>query len=157
MKAINPCLWFDNQAEEAVKYYVSIFPNSKIGAVSRYDKASAEVSGQKEGSILTVSFSLNGQDYIGMNGGPLFKFSEAISFVVNCEDQKEIDYYWEKLSAVPASEQCGWLKDKFGMSWQIVPTVLEKLMSGDKAREVMAALLKMKKLDIEGLEKAVHN
>ena len=159
MKTINPCLWFDNNAEEAANYYVSAFPNSKILNVARYGKSGAAASGQKEGTAMMVSFNLNGQDYMGLNGGPIFKFSEAISFVIYCEDQKEIDYYWEKLSAVPASEQCGWVKDKFGVSWQIVPTALNKLMSGDpvKAEKVMARLMKMKKIIVKELEEAYES
>ncbi len=156
MKAINPCLWFDNQAEEAAKFYVSIFPNSKVGTIARYNKEGAAASGQKEGSAMTVLFNLSGQDYMGLNGGPLFKFSEAISFVVHCEDQNEVDYYWEKLGEEGKESQCGWLIDKFGLSWQIVPTALAQLMSGPKAPQVMGALLKMKKIIIADLESAAQ-
>lgn len=157
MQKITPCLWFNNQAEEAVNLYVSIFKDSKIGKTARYDKASAEVSGQPEGSVLTMEFELNGQKFTALNGGPIFKFTEAISFVVDCKDQEEIDHFWGKLSAHPESEQCGWLKDKFGVSWQIVPKVLvEMLNDPDKAKagRAMQAMLQMKKIVIADLEKA---
>jgi predicted 3-demethylubiquinone-9 3-methyltransferase (glyoxalase superfamily) len=150
---ITPFLWFDNQAEEAAQFYTSIFKNSKILNVSRYGDAGP---GPK-GSVMVVNFQLEGQQFTALNGGPLFKFSEAFSFVVNCENQQEIDHYWTKLTANGGKEsQCGWLKDKFGFSWQIVPTALGKLMSGDsqKANRVMQALLQMKKLDIATLEEA---
>jgi len=150
---ITPFLWFDNQAEEAAQFYTSIFKNSKILNVSRYGEAGP---GQK-GSVMVVSFQLEGQQFTALNGGPRFKFSEAFSFVVNCENQQEIDHYWTKLTSNGGQEsQCGWLKDKFGFSWQIVPTALGKLMSGDpqKANRVMHALLQMKKLDIATLEEA---
>lgn len=157
MQKISNCLWFNNQAEEAAQFYVSVFGgNSKVGTVLHYDEASAEVSGQPAGSVLTVAFTLHGQDFMALNGGPLFKFTEAISLVVNCDTQEEVDHYWNALSAVPASEQCGWLKDKFGVSWQIVPTVMEKLLSGDsaKSQRAMKAMLDMKKLDIAKLQEA---
>ena len=150
---ITPFLWFDDQAEEAAQFYTSIFKNSKILSVSRYGEAGP---GQK-GSVMVVSFQLEGQQFTALNGGPRFKFSEAFSFVVNCENQQEIDHYWTKLTSNGGQEsQCGWLKDKFGFSWQIVPTALGKLMSGDpqKANRVMQALLQMKKLDIATLEEA---
>jgi predicted 3-demethylubiquinone-9 3-methyltransferase (glyoxalase superfamily) len=150
---ITPFLWFDKQAEEAAQFYTSIFKNSKILNVSRYGEAGP---GPK-GSVMVVSFQLEGQQFTALNGGPLFKFSEAFSFVVNCENQQEIDHYWTKLTSNGGKEsQCGWLKDKFGFSWQIVPTALGKLMSGDpqKANRVMQALLQMKKLDIATLEEA---
>lgn len=156
MQKITPNLWFDKQAEEAVKFYTSVFKNSQMGEVSRYGKEGFEIHGMPEGTAMTVTFELEGQEFMALNGGPIFKFSEAISFIVNCETQEEIDYYWEKLSAVPESEQCGWLKDKFGLSWQIVPAVLGELMSKDpkKSEKVMGALLKMKKLDIKTLQRA---
>lgn len=157
MQKITPCLWFDNKAEEAVQFYTSLFPNSKILNTSRYDKASAEVSGQKEGSILTIECELNGQKFLAMNGGPLFKFTEAISFIVNCETQEEVDKYWNALTQGGAEVQCGWLKDKFGLSWQITPTVLEKLLADKdpkKAGNTMKAMLEMKKLDIKKLQEA---
>jgi len=150
---ITPFLWFDDQAEEAAQFYTSIFKNSKILNVSRYGEAGP---GPK-GSVMVVSFQLEGQQFTALNGGPRFKFSEAFSFVVNCENQQEIDHYWTKLTSNGGQEsQCGWLKDKFGFSWQIVPTALGKLMSGDpqKANRVMQALLQMKKLDIATLEEA---
>jgi len=150
---ITPFLWFDDQAEEAAQFYTSIFKNSKILNVSRYGEAGP---GQK-GSVMVVSFQLEGQQFTALNGGPRFKFSEAFSFVVNCENQQDIDHYWTKLTSNGGQEsQCGWLKDKFGFSWQIVPTALGKLMSGDpqKANRVMHALLQMKKLDIATLEEA---
>jgi predicted 3-demethylubiquinone-9 3-methyltransferase (glyoxalase superfamily) len=151
MQKISPFLWFDSQAEEAAAFYTSVFKNSKVGHISRYDAASAKASGQPEGSVLTVSFQLEGQDFTALNGGPLFKFSEALSFSVECEDQTEIDYYWEKLSAHPESEQCGWLKDKFGLSWQIVPKNMDALIKSPKA---MQALMQMKKIVIADLQKA---
>ncbi len=157
IQKISPCLWFNDQAEEAVTFYASIFKDSKIGKMSRYDDESAQVSGRPTGSILTIEFELFGQHFTALNGGPLFKFTEAVSFVVNCETQEEIDHYWEKLSAVPESEQCGWLKDKFGLSWQIVPTVLDNYLrdeNKEKARRAMSAMLGMKKLVIEDLKKA---
>lgn len=160
MPQIYPCLWFDSQAEEAAKFYTSVFKNSKILESSHYDKASAEVSGQPEGSILTVVFELEGKKFMALNGGPAFKFSEAVSFVVDCKDQAEVDYYWEKLSAVSESEQCGWCKDKFGVSWQIVPVRLNELLSDPdptKAQAAMAAMLEMKKLDVAALEKAAES
>ncbi|OGU30543.1 MAG: hypothetical protein A2057_12615 [Ignavibacteria bacterium GWA2_35_9] len=157
MQKITPFLWFDTQAEEAVNFYSSLFKDSKVGNASRYDEAGAAASGRPEGSVMTVSFQLNGQEFTAINGGPHFKFTEAISFVVNCENQEEVDYYWEKLSAVPQSEMCGWLKDKYGLSWQIVPTVLSKLLTdkdAKKSQRVMQAMLQMKKIEIADLEKA---
>ena len=153
MQKITPFLWFDNNAEQAAQFYTSIFKNSKILNVSRYGDAGP---GPK-GSVMVVNFQLEGQQFTALNGGPLFKFSEAFSFVVNCETQKEIDEYWNKLTSGGGKEsQCGWLKDKFGFSWQIVPAALGKLMSGDpqKANRVMQALLQMKKFDIATLEEA---
>lgn len=157
---ITPCLWFNDKTEEAVNFYISLFPNSKIGSISRYDKTSAEVSGQREGSVLTVEFELFGQQFLALNGGLIFKLSEAISLVVNCETQEEIDKYWSSLSAVPEAEQCGWLKDKYGLSWQIVPTILNKLLTDTdktKAGRVMQAMLEMKKIGIKKLEDAYNN
>lgn len=154
---ITPFLWFDNQAEEAAKFYTSFFPNSKITNVSRYDEAGAKASGQPVGTAMVVAFELNGQEFSAINGGPMFKFSEAISFAVNCENQEEVDMFWEKLSAVPESEQCGWCKDKYGLSWQIVPKQLGELLSDpdkEKAGRVMQAMLQMKKLDIQKLQEA---
>ena len=157
MQKITPFLWFDNQAEEAAKFYTSIFKNSKIGKIARYDEAGEKASGRPKGSVMTVEFQLEGQEFVALNGGPHFKFTEAISFVVNCETQEEVDYYWEKLSAGGKEVQCGWLKDKYGLSWQIVPTVLGELLSDKdaaKSQRVMQAMLKMVKLDIKKLKEA---
>lgn len=152
---ITPFLWFDNQAEEAVNFYVSIFKNSKIGSIARYSEESAKASGQAKGSVMTVAFQLDGQDFTAINGGPIFKFTEAISFMVNCETQQEIDEFWEKLSEGGEESRCGWLKDKFGLSWQIVPAVLGELMSDPvKSGRVTKAILQMDKLDIEVLKQA---
>jgi predicted 3-demethylubiquinone-9 3-methyltransferase (glyoxalase superfamily) len=152
---IAPCLWFDTQAEEAAKFYTSVFKNSKIGGISRYGKEGFEIHGMKEGTVLTVSFQINGQEFTALNGGPLFKFNESISFQIFCETQKEIDEYWNKLTNGGEEGQCGWLKDKFGVSWQIIPSILPSLMA-DPARSgrVTSALLQMKKFDIEKLRQA---
>ena len=157
LQRITPFLWFDDQAEDAVRFYVSIFENSKIGSVARYDEEAAKASGRPQGSVMTVAFELDGQDFIALNGGPLFKFTEAVSFVVNCETQDEVDHFWQRLSAGGQQVQCGWLKDKFGVSWQVVPTVLSEMLQDkdrEKSKRVMAAMLKMKKLDIAALKKA---
>jgi predicted 3-demethylubiquinone-9 3-methyltransferase (glyoxalase superfamily) len=157
MQRITPFLWFDNQAEDAAKFYVSIFKNSRIGSVARYDQEAAKVAGRPEGSVMTVAFELDGQEFTALNGGPLFKFTEAISFVVDCETQREVDHFWEKLSAGGQEVQCGWLKDRFGVSWQIVPTVLTEMLQDkdrEKSRRVMAAMLKMIRINIEALQKA---
>ena len=154
---ITPFLWFNNQAEEAAKFYTSIFKNSRIGNVARYDKAGEKVSGRRAGSVMTVEFRLEGQDFVALNGGPQFKFTEAISFVVNCSTQAEVDRFWNKLSAGGKKVQCGWLQDKFGLSWQVVPTVLLELISDRdtaKAHRVMEAMLNMVKLDIKKLKQA---
>ena len=152
---ITPCLWFDNQAEDAAKFYTSIFKNSKIETMSLYGKEGFEVHGQKEGTVLTVAFQLNGQQFTALNGGPLFKFSEAISLQVFCETQEEIDFYWDKLTEGGEEGQCGWLKDKFGLSWQVVPSVLPILMSDPaRAGRVMNAFLQMKKFDLKKLLQA---
>lgn len=151
---ITPFLWFDNQAEEAVNYYISIFKNSKIGYTARYSAEGAKASGQPEGTVMSVAFTLNGQDFTAINGGPIFKFTEAISFVINCEDQQEVDHFWNKLTEGGEGVQCGWLKDKFGLSWQVVPRQLGELMSGPKAGKVMGAMLKMKKIIVKDLEEA---
>lgn len=156
-KKITPFLWFDKNAEEAVKFYTAIFKDSKIGRIARYDQAGAKVSGRPAGSIMTIEFRLEGQDFVAFNGGPLFKFTEAISLAVNCRTQAEVDRYWQKLSAGGKEAQCGWLKDKYGLSWQIVPTVLGELMSDPdpaKSQRVMQAVLKMTKLDIRKLKQA---
>jgi predicted 3-demethylubiquinone-9 3-methyltransferase (glyoxalase superfamily) len=157
MQKLTPCLWFDSNAEEAVNLYTSTFKNSKIGKTSRYGEAGYEIHGKPAGTVMTIDFELNGQPFTALNGGPMFKFSEAVSFQVFCETQEELDYYWDKLSSGGEAQQCGWLKDRFGLSWQIVPTILGKLLSDHKKSEkVMAALLKMKKLDINGLRQAAE-
>lgn len=156
MQKITPFLWFDNNAEEAANFYVSVFRNARLGAISRYSKEGAAVSGQPAGSVMTVSFTLDGQEFTAINGGPYFKITEAISFVVNCETQDEVDYYWDRLSAGgdENAQRCGWLKDKFGVSWQIVPTIVPRLMTGPSAGKVMQAVLQMRKLDIKTLQQA---
>ncbi|MDB6138218.1 MAG: hypothetical protein JWO94_1290 [Verrucomicrobiaceae bacterium] len=156
---ISPCLWFDTQAEEAARFYTGIFKDSKITAISRYTAAGQEAHGQPAGSVMTVAFELNGQSFTALNGGPLFKFTEAVSLQIACATQKEVDYYWERLSegAEPDAGQCGWLKDKFGLSWQIVPEMLPRLMTDpqtDKSARAFKAMMGMKKLDIEGLQRA---
>jgi predicted 3-demethylubiquinone-9 3-methyltransferase (glyoxalase superfamily) len=155
IQKITPFLWFDHQAEEAAKFYVSIFPNSKIHKVIRYSEAGPGPAG----SAMTVAFELEGLPFTALNGGPHFKFTEAISFVVHCQTQDEVDFYWEKLSADGGEVQCGWLKDKYGLSWQVVPDVLLELL-GDpdpkKAARVAQAMFKMKKLDIRGLQQAAN-
>ena len=170
MQKITPFLWFDNSAEEAVNFYVSIFSSkpgptssrkdSKVKDITRYDEAGSKASGQPKGTAMTVPFQLDGQDFVALNGGPHFKFTEAISFVVNCKTQEEVDYFWEKLSegGDPKAQMCGWLKDKFGVSWQVLPTILGKLMSNPaKSQSVMQAVLQMKKINIEALQKAYDN
>lgn len=159
MQKITPCLWFDDQAEEAAHFYTSIFGNSRIGAISRYPGAGQDIHGKAAGSVMTVTFELEGQPFIALNGGPAFRFNEAISFQVGCESQQEIDYYWEQLSAGgdAAAQQCGWLKDRYGVSWQIVPAKLDELLGGsspERSGRVMGALLQMKKLDIQALQRA---
>ncbi|HYS54485.1 MAG TPA: VOC family protein [Thermoanaerobaculia bacterium] len=153
MQKISPFLWFDNQAEEAAKFYTSIFKNSKIKNVSRYGDAGPGPKGQ----VMVVAFEIAGQEFVALNGGPQFKFTEAVSFVVNCEDQKEVDYYWDKLSAGGQIVECGWLKDKYGLSWQVTPTILNNMLQdkdGAKSQRVMKAMLQMKKIDIPTLQKA---
>lgn len=153
-----PCLWFDSQAEQAANFYVSIFPNSKIVRIERYPEAGTEVHGKPPGSVMVAVFSLDGQEFTALNGGPQFKFDEAISFQIPCGDQKEVDHFWSKLAADGGEEgPCGWLKDKFGLSWQVTPTRLTEMLSdSDPARRdrVMMQMLKMKKLDIAPLERA---
>jgi len=154
---LTPCLWFDAQAEEAANFYVSIFKNSKIVNVVRYGEEGAKVSGRPKGTVMTVTFQLEGQEFMALNGGPMFKFTEAVSFMVHCKTQEEVDRLWGKLSEGGEEGPCGWLKDKFGLSWQIVPTVLgEMLQDKDlkKSERVMKALLQMKKIDIKGLRQA---
>jgi predicted 3-demethylubiquinone-9 3-methyltransferase (glyoxalase superfamily) len=154
---ITPCLWFDTQAEDAAQFYVSIFKNSKIRAVSRYAKTGYEIHGKQPGSVMTVAFEIDGQGFVALNGGPNFKFNEAVSFQINCETQEEIDYFWSALTENGQEGPCGWLKDRYGVSWQIVPTVLpEMLMDPDagKVERVTKALLQMKKFDVVALERA---
>lgn len=159
IQRISACLWFDHQAEEAANFYTSIFDNSGIDKVTRYGKEAAAISGRPEGSVLTVVFRLDGLEFTALNGGPMFKFSEAISFVVHCDSQDEVDHFWDRLSAGgdPDAQRCGWLKDRYGVSWQIVPGVLIELMNDpdpEKAQRVTAAMLEMKKIDIEALRRA---
>ncbi len=158
MQKVTPFLWFNDKAEEAVNFYTSTFKNATIKSTTRYNAESAKASGQKEGAVMTIAFNLNGQDFTAINGGPIFKFTEAISFVVNCETQEEVDYFWGKLTAGGGQESmCGWLKDKYGLSWQIVPKQLIALFQDKdpgKAKRVMHAMLQMKKIDIKTLEKA---
>jgi len=157
MPRITPCLWFDSQAEEAAKFYTSIFKNSRIEGMTHYDEESSKAAGRPKGSVLTVDFQLEGQSFMALNGGPVFKFTEAVSFVINCENQAEVDYFWEKLTAGGREVECGWLKDKFGLSWQVVPTVMIEMLKdqdAQKSQRAMAAMLKMKKLDIPALERA---
>jgi predicted 3-demethylubiquinone-9 3-methyltransferase (glyoxalase superfamily) len=159
IRKITPCLWFDDQAEEAAAFYTGVFKNSKIVTVSRYGEAGKEIHGKPAGSVMTVAFELEGQTFTALNGGPIFKFNEAISFQVDCETQAEVDHYWTKLSegGDPSAQQCGWLKDRYGVSWQIVPRALvEMLMDPDagKSQRVMTAMLRMKKIDIGELKLA---
>jgi predicted 3-demethylubiquinone-9 3-methyltransferase (glyoxalase superfamily) len=157
MQKITPFLWFDNEAEEAMNFYTSVFKDSKIKGVTRYEGEGAKASGRPEGSVMTADFEINGQEFVALNGGPLFKFTEAVSFVVNCETQEEIDYYWDKLTEGGEESRCGWLKDKYGLSWQIVPTNLSKLLGGNdaaKAKRAMQAMLQMDKLDMKKLQEA---
>lgn len=154
---ITPFLWFDTQAEEAANFYVSIFKNSRIKGVARYDGETAQAAGRPKASVMTVQLELDGQDFVALNGGPMFKFTEAISFVVNCETQDEIDHFWKELSAGAEEIRCGWLKDRFGVSWQVVPAALGEMLQDpdpEKPKRVMAALMKMTKLDIGELRRA---
>ena len=159
LQRIAPCLWFDNQAEEAAKFYVGIFKRSKITAITRYSSAGLEIHRRPEGSVMTVAFTLEGQAFTALNGGPIFKFNEAISLQVYCETQKEIDYYAERLGegGDPKAQQCGWLKDKFGVPWQVVPAGMEKMLKDHKsakAQRAMAAVMQMKKFDLAALKRA---
>ena len=159
MQKINPCLWFNDEAEEAVEFYTSIFSNSRIVSISRYGEAGYEIHGRPAGSVMTAEFELDGQAFTALNGGPIFKFNEAVSFQVMCETQKEVDYYWEKLSegGDENAQQCGWLKDKYGLSWQVVPIVLIELLNDPdpvKSQRTMTAMLQMKKIDIDELKRA---
>ena len=157
VQKITPFLWFDSNAEEAVKFYTSIFDNSSVGNATRYDEAGSQAAGRPKGSVMTIPFELEGQSFTALNGGPHFKFTEAISLVVNCETQAEVDRFWEKLSAGGQEVQCGWLKDRFGVSWQVVPTVLLEMLQDkdpERSKRVMAAMLKMKKIEIAALQRA---
>lgn len=157
MQKITPCLWFDGQAEEAAKFYISVFKNGNIENITHYGKEGFEIHKKPAGSVMTVDFKLNGQKYMALNGGPEFKFNESISLMVNCETQEEIDDFWQKLSEDGEEGPCGWLKDKFGLSWQVVPTILGKLLGdSEKSEKVMKALLQMKKLDIAKLKVAAE-
>jgi len=156
---ITPCLWFDDQAEEAARFYTSIFPNAKVVTVTRYGEVGHEIHGRPSGSVMTVEFELGGQTFTALNGGPVFKFNEAISFQVMCDTQEEIDYFWEKLSAGgdPKAQQCGWLKDRFGVSWQVVPRGMAEMLrdpGSQVTQRAMTAVLRMKKFDIAELKRA---
>ncbi len=159
LQRITPFLWFDDQAEEAVRFYTSIFPNSRIVTTIRYGKEGAQASGRPEGSVMTIAFELDGEELTAINGGPHFEFNEAISLVVNCQSQGEVDHYWKRLSdgGDEKAQQCGWLKDQFGVSWQVVPKQLVEYLSDpdpEKARRAMQAMLQMKKIDLEALRRA---
>jgi predicted 3-demethylubiquinone-9 3-methyltransferase (glyoxalase superfamily) len=159
MQKVTPFLWFDDQAEEAAEFYTSIFKNSKIGRTTRYGKEGYEIHGKPAGTAMTVEFEIDGQPFTALNGGPVFQFNEAISFQVRCDTQEEVDYYWDKLSegGDEKAQQCGWLKDKYGVSWQIVPTILSELVGdsdSEKSQRAMKAMLQLKKMDLEALERA---
>jgi predicted 3-demethylubiquinone-9 3-methyltransferase (glyoxalase superfamily) len=159
IQKITPCLWFDDQAEEAAKFYTAIFNNSKIVSITRYGEAGHEVHGRPAGTVMTVAFELDGHAFTALNGGPMFKFNEAISFQVSCETQEELDYYWERLSegGDREAQQCGWLKDKYGASWQVIPNVLLEMLTNPdskKSQRVMKSMLQMKKIDREELKRA---
>ena len=161
MQKITPCLWFDDQAEEAAKFYTAIFHNSKITSITHYGEAGQEVHGRPAGTVMAVAFELAGQAFTALNGGPMFTFNEAISFQVSCETQKEVDYYWEKLAegGETKAQQCGWLKDKYGASWQVIPNVLLEMLTdpdAEKSQRVMKSMLQMKKLDIAELQQAYN-
>jgi predicted 3-demethylubiquinone-9 3-methyltransferase (glyoxalase superfamily) len=153
-----PCLWFDSDAEPAANFYVSVFPNSRVKTISRYGEAGFEQHRRPAGSVMVVIFELDGQELMGLNGGPVFKFTEAISLVVHCDTQDEIDHYWNKLGegGDPRAQQCGWLKDRYGLSWQIVPSIVEELMTGPHSDRVMAAVMQMKKLDLAAMQAAAR-
>ena len=156
-KSIQPCLWFDTEAEAAANHYVSIFPNATLGMISRYGKEGKQIHGKEAGSVMTVAFEIEGLKFLALNGGPLFQFTEAVSFQIQCETQPDVDYFWSKLSDGGSEGHCGWLKDKFGLSWQVVPTALLQLLqqpNAEKAQRAMRAMLKMHKLDIAALETA---
>ncbi len=159
LQKITPCLWFDNRAEEAANFYTSIFPNSKLGRIARYGKEGYEIHGKPEGMVMTIEFEIEGQTFTALNGGPEFKFNEAISFQVQCETQEEVDYFWEKLSAGgdEKAQVCGWLKDRYGLSWQVIPKILSELVGdprSEKSQRAMKVMLQMKKIDIEKIKQA---
>jgi predicted 3-demethylubiquinone-9 3-methyltransferase (glyoxalase superfamily) len=157
MQKITPHLWFDQQAEEAARFYTSLFEDSRMGSVTRYGEAESAIAGRPKGSVMTVTFELHGQQFVALNGGPLFKFSPAISFMVHCKTQEEVDRLWERLSEGGEQEQCGWLKDRYGVSWQIVPTALGEMLQDrdpERSQRVMRAMLQMKKLDVTALKQA---
>ena len=158
MQKITPFLWFDHQAEEAAKFYTSVFKNSKVGKILRYDEATAKAAGGPVGSVLTIEFEIEGQKFTALNGGPQFKFNESVSFVVYCQTQDEVDYFWQKLTADGGQEsECGWLRDKFGLSWQVTPTVLIEMLQdkdSNKSGRVMNAMMQMQKIDISKLKAA---
>ena len=159
MQKITPCLWFESQAEEAVSFYLSVFKDSKITDIERYNHESAKASGQEAGSVMTIIFTLNGNEFMALNGGPVFKFTPAISFMVSCENQEEVNWFWDMLSEGGEEQQCGWLTDKYGVSWQIVPIALAELMGKNdpkKSENLMKALIEMKKIDIDVLKKAYY-
>lgn len=158
IQKITPCLWFDNQAEEAAQFYTAIFSNSKIVTITHYGKAGQEIHKKPAGTVMTVAFELDGQPFTALNGGPTFKFNEAISFQIRCETQEEVDYYWQKLSAGgdETAQQCGWLKDRYGVSWQVVPRILVEMLNDaytEKSQRVMTAMLQMKKIEIDELKR----
>jgi predicted 3-demethylubiquinone-9 3-methyltransferase (glyoxalase superfamily) len=157
---ITNCLWFDTEAEEAAKFYTSIFKNSSIGSVTRFGKEGFEFHGKPEGSVMTISFHLDGQEFLGLNGGPQFKFNEAMSLIVNCENQAEIDHYWYKLSAGGKEGQCGWLTDRFGVAWQVVPITWMEMMNNpdkEKTKKAIAKVFQMKKFDLAVIEQAFNS
>jgi predicted 3-demethylubiquinone-9 3-methyltransferase (glyoxalase superfamily) len=161
-RKITPCLWFDDQAEEAAKFYTSIFGNSRIGRITHYGQAGHEIHGRTAGTVMTVEFEIDGHPFTALNGGPIFKFNEAVSFQIDCATQKEVDYFWNKLAegGDENAQQCGWLKDKFGVSWQVVPTGLDDMVSDPdsaKSQRAFAAMLQMKKLDIDALRRAYES
>jgi predicted 3-demethylubiquinone-9 3-methyltransferase (glyoxalase superfamily) len=157
MGKIVPCLWFDDNAEEAANFYVSLFPNSRVINIARYSEEASRAAGRPEGSVMTVEFTLDGQEFLGLNGGPVFKFTEAVSFMIQCDSQEEIDRYWSKLSEGGQEVECGWVKDRYGLSWQVVPSRLGEWMRDPAAAaRVMSAVLTMKKLDLGTLERAAR-
>lgn len=160
-RRISPCLWFADQADEAARFYTGIFPNSRITATTHYGEAGQEIHGQAPGTVMTVAFELGGHAFTALNGGPAFTFNEAISLQVNCETQEEIDHFWEKLSdgGDPAAQQCGWLKDRYGVSWQVIPSFLDEIFADARsagAQRAMAAMLRMKKFDLAGIRRAAE-